>query len=167
MVIDWLLNELKELTQIEVIEIIDNKSAKVRFLDFEKSKITDYDFNVVRNYDSYLITALKLNQKFNNKIKNIDGLMSLKDDVREVENKYIELGDDYIDFNIKVKNYDKDPFCENRLSIYEVAELEIAMEERGIKVYKKSLFFNYKKKIKAPSEVDEIIDKMLKEEIIK
>ena len=64
MVIDWLLDELKELTKIEVIEIIDDKSAKVKFLDFEKSKITDYDFNVIRNYDSYLIQALKLNKKF-------------------------------------------------------------------------------------------------------
>jgi len=64
MIIDWLLDELKELTRIEVIEIIDDKSAKVKFLDFEKSKITDYDFNVIRNYDSYLIQALKLNKKF-------------------------------------------------------------------------------------------------------
>ena len=163
MIIELLLDELKELTKIEIIEIIDNKSAKVKFLNFEKSKITPaYDFNVVRNYDSYLITALKLNQKFNNKIKTIDGLMSLRDDIREVENKYIELGYDYIDFNLKQGNYDKDPFCENRLSIYEVAELEEEMKKRGIKEYKPSLFFNYKR-----NEIDEIIDEMINEGIIK
>jgi len=167
MIIDWLLDELKELTRIEIIEIIDDKSAKIKFLDFEKSKITDYNFNVIRNYDSYLIQALKLNQEYGNKIKTIDGLMSLKDDIREVENKYIELGDDYIDFNLKQGNYDKDPFCKNRLSIYEVAELETAMEEREIKEYKPSLFFNYnKKRIKAPDDLDEIIDEMINEKIL-
>ena len=169
MIIELLLDELKELTKIEIIEIIDDKSAKIKFLDFEKSKITDYNFNVIRNYDSYLIQALKLNQEYGDKIRTIDGLMSLRDDIREIENKYIELGDDYIDFNLKQGNYDKDPFCENRLSIYEVAELEKAMEERKeIRTYKPSLFFNYnKKRIKAPSEVDEIIDEMIKEGIIK
>ena len=166
MIIDWLLDELKELTRIEVIEIIDDKSAKVRFLDFEKSQITDYNFNVIRNYDSYLIQALKLNQEFNNKIKTIDGLMSLKDDIREIENKYIELGYDYIDFNLQQGNYDKDPFCKNRLSIYEVAELEEKMREKGIKEYNPSLFFNYKRKIKAPDELDEIIDEMIDKKIL-
>jgi len=168
MIIKLLLDELKELTRIEIIEIVDDKSAKVKFLDFEKSKITPaYDFNVVRNYDSYLIQALKLNQEYGNKIKTIDGLMSLKDDIRETENKYIELGYDYIDFNLQQGNYDKDPFCQNRLSIYEVAELEEEMKKRGMKVYKPSLFFNYKRKIKAPDELDEIIDEMIKKGIIK
>ena len=119
MIIDDLLRELKELTKIEVIEK-DEKGAKVKLLDFKQSEITTQDYIVVNNYDYYLIKALELNQKFNNKIKTIDGLMSLRDDIRETINHFLgEEGENYILNNLKEGNYDKDPYCLNRLNMYD------------------------------------------------
>ena len=165
--INKLLKELEELTNIEILEKSE-KMAKVKLLDFKKNKVTEYDYIVLNFYDYYLIKALKLNQEFNNKIKTLDGLMSLRDDIREVANHIIELGEDYIDFNLKQNNYDKDPFCNNRLSIYELEELERAMEERPeIRSYKPYYLFTYNKKRVDITNVDKIIDEMIREGIVR
>ena len=122
MIIDDLLNELKALTNIEILEK-DDKAVKIKLLDFKQSEITTQDYIVVNNYDYYLIKALELNQKFNNKIKTIDGLMSLRDDIRETINHFLgEEGENYILNGLKKGLYDKDPYCQNRLSIYQLEE---------------------------------------------
>ena len=165
--IDSLLKELEELTHIEIVEK-NEKVAKVKLLDFEKSKITYYDYILLRKYDYYLIKALELNKKFNNKVKTLDGLMSLRDDIREVTNHIIELGEEYIKFNLQNGNYDKDPFCNNRLRIYELEELERAMEERPeIRSYKPHYLFNYHDKDWHMKDINKIIDEMIKEGIIR
>ena len=120
MIIDDLLRELQKLTNIEILEK-DDKGAKVKLLDFKKSEITTQDYVVVNFYDYYLLKAVELAKKY--KVKTQDGLLSLRDDIREVENHLLgEVGEDYILNNLKEGNYDKDPYCENRQSIYELEE---------------------------------------------
>ncbi len=120
MIIDDLLRELKELTKIEVIEK-DERGAKVKLLDFGRSKITDYDYILINKYDYYLLKAVELAKKYG--VKTQDGLLSLRDDIRETINHFLgEQGEDYILNNLKEGNYDKDPYCENRQSIYELEE---------------------------------------------
>ena len=117
MIIDDLLNELKALTNIEILEK-DDKAVKIKLLDFKQSEITTQDYIVVNNYDYYLIKALELAKLY--KVKTQDGLLSLRDDIREVENHLLgEVGEDYILNNLKESNYDKDPYCLNRLNMYD------------------------------------------------
>ena len=117
MIIDDLLNELKALTNIEILEK-DDKAVKIKLLDFKQSEITTQDYIVVNNYDYYLIKALELAREYG--VKTQDGLLSLRDDIREVENHLLgEVGEDYILNNLKEGNYDKDPYCLNRLNMYD------------------------------------------------
>ena len=53
-------------------------------------------------------------------IKTEDGLFALRCDLREAYNHMIELGEEYIEYNLKKGNYDKDPKCKNRQSIYKL-----------------------------------------------
>ena len=110
-----MIEKLKELTNIEIVNT-DEKGARVKFLDFTG----DEEF-FVRNKDTYIIKAVELAKKY--KVKTQDGLLSLRDDIREVENHLLgEVGEDYILNNLKEGSYDKDPYCENRQSIYELEE---------------------------------------------
>jgi hypothetical protein len=78
-----------------------------------------------------------------------------------------ELAESYIDFNIKERLYDKDPYCKNRLSIYELELLERAMSERDeIRGYKPYYLFTYSDERITFDNVDEIIDEMIEKEII-
>ena len=155
-----MIEKLKELTNIEILET-DNLGAKVKFLDF----IGDDEF-FVRNGDEYIVKAVELAKEY--KIKTAEGLLSLRHDIREVINHFIELGEDYIQFNLEQNNYDKDPDCKNRLSIYELEELERAMEKRPeIRSYKPYYLFSYNKRRIDSTNVDEVIDEMIKEKIIK
>jgi len=164
--INYLLEELQELTNIEILEK-DEKSAKVKLLDFKKSKISNDDYIVVNGYDSYLLKALKLNKEFNDKIKTLDGIMALRHDIREVNNHFIELGENYIDFNMKNGLYDKDPFAENRLSIYDLELLEMEMSERPeIRSYKPYYLFTYKNK-EIASDTAKVVDELIEKGIIK
>ena len=120
MTINNLINELQELTNIEIIEKSD-KAVKVKLVDFGRSKITDYDYIVINKYDYYLLKAIELAKLY--RVKTEDGLLSLRDDIREVENHLLgEEGENYIFNGLKKRLYDKDPYCENRLSIYQLEE---------------------------------------------
>ena len=77
-----------------------------------------------------------------NKIKTEEGLFALRCDLREINNHFIELGDEYIEYNLKKGNYDKDPYCENRLTI---SELEVIVKTADFKEYYPDKLFSYNK----------------------
>jgi len=94
------------------------------------------------------------------KVKTEEGLFALRCDLREVNNHLIELGEEYIEYNLKKGNYDKDPNCLNRLSIN---ELEAIVKTADFKYYSTKLFefkkdfniFNNKELNKAINELFE------------
>jgi hypothetical protein len=124
--INEFLSELSQLTRIEVLEK-DDKSAKVRFLDYVKTDLTDYDYEVVRFFDYYLLEAIKLNKQFDYKIKSVDGLKSLANDLREVANNQRFLFDGYeiIESNLVNGLYDLDPYFQNHKGIYQILHQRI------------------------------------------
>ena len=110
-----MIEKLKELTNIEIIKT-DDKGARVKFLEFTG----DEEF-FVRNKDEYIIKAVELAKEYG--IKTTDGLLSLRDDIRETINHFLgEQGENYIFNGLKKGLYDKDPNCKNRLSIYQLEE---------------------------------------------
>jgi len=151
------IEELKKITNIEVIKIIDDKAAKIKFLDFTG----DNEYTLL-NYDWYIIEAIK---KGKNKIKTANGLFSLRDDIREVYNHQIPLGEEYIDFNIENGYYDKDSDCNNRLNIH---EFEIIIANANFEKYNPYRLFTFK--YKEPifyTNIDEVVNELFKEQIIK
>jgi len=156
-----LIEKIKTLTPIEIIEQTDDY-ADIKLQDYDKDKIYR-----LHKSDEYLYRALRKNAQYN-KIKTLNGLISLRTDIREVINHMLgELAEDYIDFNIKAGLYDKDPYCEVRLSIYELELLERAMSERDeIRGYKPYYVFTYSDERITFDNVDKIIDEMIKKEII-
>ena len=68
--------------------------------------------------DKYLEKAKELAKVYG--IKTKDGLWSLADDIREVNNHFIRNALIYIDYCLANNLYDKDPFCEDRISLNEL-----------------------------------------------
>ena len=101
-----------------------------------------------------------------NKVKTKEGLFALRCDLREVNNHPIELGEEYIEYNLKKGNYDKDPYCENRLSIN---ELEAIVKTTDFKQYYPDKLFSYNKHFDCfnNEELNRTIEELFKEEIIK
>ena len=157
-----LIEKIKTITQIKIIKQTDDY-ADIKLLDYDK----DETYRLHKS-DKYLYRALRKNAQYNNKIKTLNGLISLRIDIREIINHMLdELAEDYINFNIKTGLYDKDPYCEARLSIYELELLERAMSERDeIRGYKPYYVFTYNDKRITFDNVDKIIDEMIKKEII-
>jgi len=160
--INELIEKIKTLT---TIEIIDKKKdyADIRLLDYDNSEYR------LHKSDEYLYIALRTNAQCNNKVKTFNGLISMRDDIREVINHLLgDIANDYIDFNIKEGLYDTDPYCEKRLSIYELELLDGEMSERAeIRGYKPYYFFTYSKKRVDYENVSDIVDEMIKEGIIR
>ena len=111
--------------------------------------------------DKWLIQAKEL---ANNRVKTEDGLLSLRYDLREIANHFIDLGEEYINYNIKKGNYDTDPNCENRLSIN---ELEAITKMSDFKYYSTKLF-EFKKdfNIFNDDEVNAVIDELFEKNIL-
>jgi hypothetical protein len=158
-----LIEKIKTLTPIEIIKQTD---------DYADIKLPQYDKDEtyrLHKSDNYLYRALRTNLKYNNKVKTLNGLISLRTDIREVINHMLgELAESYIDFNIKEGLYDTDPYSENRLSIYEIELLESAMNERidEIRGYKPYYLFTYSDERVTFDNINKIIDEMIEKGII-
>jgi hypothetical protein len=161
--INKILNELQKLTKIKY-KYIDNKSATVKFLDYKGNEEI-----LIRHFDNYLVEAIKLNKDNGLKIKTIEGLLSLKLDLREIYNHGIELGEEYIYFNIDNKFYDKDPYCDNRLSINELEILEHTFHNNDLELikFKPYQLFTYNKNRITFENASQIINDLIEKEIIK
>jgi len=154
------IKELQKLTNIEIVEQIDNKAVKVKFSDFKSNEYNEYVINI---NDWYIVEAIKLAKKHG--IKNLSGLLSLRNDIREVANHLIPLGEEYINFNLKNKFYDKDPFSYNRLHIN---ELEAIAKRAKFEKYKPKELFTYNKHFDFfnEKELNQVIDELFEKEII-
>ena len=111
--------------------------------------------------DKWLIQAKEL---AGDKIKTEDGLFALRCDLREAYNHFIDLGEEYINYNLQKGNYDTDPNCQNRLSIN---ELEVITNMSKFKYFSTKLF-EFKKDFNLfnDEEVAKIIDELLEKNII-
>jgi len=110
-----LLTKIKKIEKIEVVE--ESKDyACIKLLNY-KTKTESETYRLL-DYDIYMYKALKLNLENKRKVKTFEGICSLRDDMREAMNTFIDCVDKYMVKNIKKGLYDKDPYCEHRKSIY-------------------------------------------------
>ena len=100
------------------------------------------------------------------KVKTEKGLFALRCDLREINNHFIELGEEYIEYNLQKGNYDKDPYCENRLSIN---ELEAIVKVANFREYIPSKLFGFKEKFNCfdDRELSKVVSKLFEMNIIK
>ena len=100
-----------------------------------------------------------------NRVKTEEGLYTLRYDLREINNHLIELGEEYIEYNLQNGNYDKDPYCENRLTIN---ELEAIVKTADFEKYHPEKLFSYNKHFNYfdDEELSRTIDELYKEKII-
>ena len=112
--------------------------------------------------DKYFELAKEIAQ---NKIKTEEGLYALRCDLREAYNHMIELAEEYIEFNIEQRNYDKDPNCLNRLSIN---ELEAIVKTADFDEYYADKLFSYNKHFNCfdEEELNKVINELFEKEII-
>ena len=109
-----LLTKIEQIEKIEVVE--ENKDyVSIKLLNYTSETAETYK---LLDYDIYMYEALKLNLKNKRKVKTLTGIRGLRDDMREAMNIFIDNVDEYIAKNIKKGLYDKDPYCQNRKTIY-------------------------------------------------
>ena len=108
---------LTKIEQIEKIEVVEESKDYVciKLLNYTSETAETYR---LLDYDIYMYEALKLNLENKRKIKTLTGIRGLRDDMREAMNTFINGVDEYMVKNIRKGSYDKDPYCENRESIY-------------------------------------------------
>ena len=99
------------------------------------------------------------------KVKTEEGLYALRYDLREANNHLIELGEEYIEYNLQKGNYDKDPNCLNRLTIN---ELEAIVKTADFERYYPDKLFSYNKHFNYfdDEELSKTIDELFEKNII-